>query len=261
MEEKDYEDVDGVVNLWIAPTQRLYRRLVKAGLRVAYQPFYVDEKIFAPLNVPREELAGRLGVDNERIKGKKLLASFQRDTEGADLQTPKWFKNPELLVEVADVLSADGDWILLLAGPRRHYVIEQCERRGIQYYFYGAKPIPGIDDYPANINPLRTMALLYNLADCYLISSASEGGPKSVLEAAYTRTLVLSTKVGMASDILDARSIYSSAKEAVSRLRYLHSPHGKEEAESLIAKNFVNAVSLCSYEATRNRWQRIYECL
>ena len=58
---------------------------------------------------------------------------------------------------------------------------------------------------------------LYNILDLYIVSSRVEGGPQSILECAQIKTPIISTDVGIASDILSKESIfdmdnYSKAK-------------------------------------------------
>ena len=58
---------------------------------------------------------------------------------------------------------------------------------------------------------------LYNILDLYIVSSRYEGGPQSILETAMTRTPIISTDVGIASEILDKKSIFNmnNYKDAV----------------------------------------------
>ena len=49
---------------------------------------------------------------------------------------------------------------------------------------------------------------LYNCLDLYLVSSRVEGGPRAVFEAGITKTPIISTDVGIASDIMPRESIY-----------------------------------------------------
>ena len=50
---------------------------------------------------------------------------------------------------------------------------------------------------------------LYNCLDLYIVSSRYEGGPQSVLECGITRTPIISTRVGIADEILSSESLYS----------------------------------------------------
>ena len=51
---------------------------------------------------------------------------------------------------------------------------------------------------------------LYNVLDLYVVSSRYEGGPQSIVECAASRTPIVSTDVGIASQILSEESIYSN---------------------------------------------------
>ena len=49
---------------------------------------------------------------------------------------------------------------------------------------------------------------LYNCLDLYIVSSRYEGGPQAILECAASKTPILSTKVGVAPEVLHPESIY-----------------------------------------------------
>ena len=55
---------------------------------------------------------------------------------------------------------------------------------------------------------LKTLNKLYNVLDLYIVSSRIEGGLQAILEAAVTKTPIISTDVGVASEILNKVSIY-----------------------------------------------------
>ena len=57
-----------------------------------------------------------------------------------------------------------------------------------------------------NINTLNE---LYNILDLYIVSSRLEGGPQAIIECATTKTPIISTDVGVASEILHSDSIYT----------------------------------------------------
>ena len=42
-----------------------------------------------------------------------------------------------------------------------------------------------------------------------------EGGPRAIVECAITKTPIISTNVGISSEILDKKSIYSNPEEAI----------------------------------------------
>lgn len=197
------------IDVCVAPSKKVESFLQSHGLTVVRIPFHVRTSIFKPLEDTREQLAKQLGIDPNSIKDKVLIGSFQRDSLGADLTKQKWQKNPELLVQIMKLLPEQCT--LLLAGPRRHYIANRCKEEDVTYIYVGDKSYmeSGQDDYPQNVLAPETMNLLYNLADMYVVCSKSEGGPKAVLESALTKTLVLSTNVGFAPDILHPEVIYN----------------------------------------------------
>ena len=104
--------------------------------------------------------------------------------------------------------------LLILAGPRRHYIINECGKNNIPYIFIGdfRKIKNKKDDVYTNILKAKKMNLLYNLIDCYLVTSKSEGGPKGVVESIMSGSLVLSTDVGWAKEYLHPNLIIDENK-------------------------------------------------
>ena len=49
----------------------------------------------------------------------------------------------------------------------------------------------------------ETLNELYNILDIYIVSSRLEGGPQAILESAITKTPIISSDVGVASQILN----------------------------------------------------------
>jgi glycosyltransferase involved in cell wall biosynthesis len=217
---EEFERVRGLVDVWVVANSGQRRFLTEQGVQetaIHDCPFYVEEDVFAPARAPREELARAVGVPFEQVRGRFLVGSFQRDSLGADLTQPKWQKNPELLLDVMAGVGAE-DVLLLLAGPRRHYVIEACRERAIPYVFVGPEPAER-DDIGTNTLPLSTIAALWNLIDLYVVPSKVEGGPKSLLEAGLTETPIISTPVGMAPDLLPESLLFRDADEGTRLLR------------------------------------------
>ena len=123
-----------------------------------------------------------------------IIGSFQRDTEGGDLVTPKLEKGPDLFCDYAVSLNRK-DLHVLLGGWRRQYIISRLEKEKIKYTYFEL----------ANLDMLRSM---YNALDLYVISSRYEGGPQSALEAAGMSIPIVSTNVGMVSNILNSDCVF-----------------------------------------------------
>ena len=49
---------------------------------------------------------------------------------------------------------------------------------------------------------------LYNLLDLYIVTSRIEGGPQAIIECGLSKTPIISTDVGVASEILSVNSIF-----------------------------------------------------
>jgi len=210
------------VNIFVYAGSKQKNILEKLGVKsekLIFNPFYVDEKIFRKLDISREEISNKLNIDYKAIENKVLIGSFQRDSLGSNLMQPKWQKDPDMLINIMKLLDKNK-YTLLLAGPRRHYVIEQCKKYGINYIFVGDESNieNKNDDISINSLSIEQMPYLYNLIDMYIVSSKSEGGPKAIPESLLCETKVISTNVGFASDLLDKQYIYTLPKDAVNKI-------------------------------------------
>ena len=136
-------------------------------------------------------------------KNKILIGSFQRDTEGSDLKSPKLEKGPDLFCDIIESLNNKPH--IILTGWRRDYVINRLNKNNISHSYFEM-----VDH--------KTMNDLYNCLDYYLITSRVEGGPQSLLEASACGTRVLSTDVGMATQVLHENYICSGVDDFVNNL-------------------------------------------
>jgi glycosyltransferase involved in cell wall biosynthesis len=241
------------VDVWVVANSLQRAVLLEEGVPgadIVQSPFYVEEDVFLPFSGSREEAARLAGVDPEQVRGRFVVGSFQRDSLGADLSRPKWQKGPELLAEVMERVAPD-DALLLLAGPRRHWLLERCRERSIPYLFVGREPAPGsrADDIDLNTLPIERINALWGLCDAYIVSSASEGGPKAVLEAGLTETPVASTRVGMATDLVPDSMLFDDADSGAALLRRLMRDGGGADFRAFIER--VREVD--SFEAYRAR--------
>lgn len=200
------------VDLWVARSHEAEEQFRALGLKVVHIPYTIDPGLFFPLVKNPDEkkaLRRKLGLPESAY----LIANFHRDSEGNDLHTPKLQKAPELMVMTLERLRDLGaDFHVLLAGPRRHWIRGQLEKKGIAATFVGQEGITG-DDFGVNILTRPRLNELYNAADLYLVPSRWEGGPQSVMEAAACRCKILSTPLGLARDILEPESLFRSAAE------------------------------------------------
>jgi len=154
-------------------------------------PFWIDgDKWFEIKN--KQELKNYFNIDSDKF----LVGSFQRDTEGKDLVSPKYIKGPDRLFEIIyDLNSKKDNLCVVLAGKRRQYIISKLKEKNIRYIY-----LEDLDQKDLN--------KLYNVLDLYIVSSRIEGGPFSIMECSLTKTPIISTNVGIAKDILSEESIY-----------------------------------------------------
>ena len=171
---------------------------------VTYIPFWVNQNLWFNIE-DKKFLRKKYGVAEESF----LVGSFQRDTEGSDLISPKLIKGPDRFIEIVKYYKAkDSNLKVILTGKRRQFVINELERLNIEYLYF-------------EMANFETLNELYNLIDLYVVSSRIEGGPQAIVECGITKTPIISTDVGFASDILAAESIFdmdnfSDAKPNVS---------------------------------------------
>ena len=126
-----------------------------------------------------------------------LIGSFQRDSEGKNLNKPKLIKGPDIFIKAVEVLNSKfGNVHVVLSGYRRNFVISKLDDLGISYSYFEKVNIEVINE-------------LYNCLDLYMVTSRIEGGPQAIFECAITKTPVISTDVGIANKILHPSAIFS----------------------------------------------------
>ncbi len=255
-----FKKVIPYINLWIAPSTKQIEVLENYKLDYAYQPFYVNEQIFTKLSKTKKKLCNELGIDWRLFEDKMVFISFQRDSLGTDLSQPKWQKGPDILIEILKKYKEiNKNFILLLAGPRRHYLIDQCVKLNIPYFFYGRPPAKNKDDIRYNVLDHNTLNKLYNLGDLYIVSSRSEGGPKAILECAWNKIAFITTDVGLARDIALPAQIYNNIDEAIQLIDKIN--HDRSFANDLVSETFNKMQRQFSFEAYLKRWIDIYESI
>jgi len=207
----EYRFAMNMVDLWIAHSIQALNQLIELKMRVMYVPYIIDRSEFYYMS-NRTKID--VFMDANRIpQNTYLIGNFHRDTEGKDLITPKYMKGPDIFVEIVTELHHKNNIHIILAGPRRHWIRKELSHRNIPYTFIGN--IVSGDDISYNILSKSEMNILYNLIDMYVISSRTEGGPRTLLEAVSANCNVISTPVGIAKDLLKPTYIYSTVLGAV----------------------------------------------
>lgn len=212
-----HRHVMNMVDVWVTRTNQASSQLKSLGIDSFLVPYLVDTETFRPLNADDQEIE-TLRTKFSIPKKTYLIGNFQRDTEGADLSSPKLVKGPDILLEILSGLKKRGVvFRVILAGPRRHWLRRKLAEYGIPFIFVG-EPTDD-DDLVTNSLPRKSLNALYNMIDLYVVSSRSEGGPHSILEACATKTKVISSDVGLARDILPEKSIFEAPDIAIDMIQ------------------------------------------
>jgi len=202
-----------MVGLWVTRSSQARKEMNSVGIPSTLIPYIVDPETFRPLRTDDESvefLRKEWGIPSDTY----IIGSFQRDTEGSDLRSPKLVKGPDVLMEILLGLRRRTlNFHVVLAGPRRHWLIGRLNQEGIPFTYFGTES--PIDDVGLNSLPRSALNALYNLIDLYIVASRSEGGPHSIMEAAAAKCKVISTPVGIAEDILEPLCIFSCPPDAV----------------------------------------------
>jgi glycosyltransferase involved in cell wall biosynthesis len=201
--QHEFNTRDRIVDLYHVPCAKTKEQLLGLGVtenRIFCQPFWANQNIWHPLtNVT--ELREKFGLSRIGI----VIGSFQRDTEGSDLRSPKLEKGPDRLcdeiIDFHDRIDGSAPLEVLLGGWRRQYVMKRLDDAGIRYIYLERAPIDVVNE-------------MYNCTDLYIVSSRHEGGPQAIAECALTRTPIVSTDVGLARDILSEKSILNDETRA-----------------------------------------------
>lgn len=125
-----------------------------------------------------------------------VVGSFQRDTEGKDLITPKLEKGPDLLADyvIKKNEMLNGNLHVVLGGWRRQYIINRLNVAGVKYTYL---------ERPDH----NTINELYQTLDIYPVTARCEGGPQSLIECGLLDVPVVSRNVGIASQVLPKEAI------------------------------------------------------
>ena len=213
----DYENFlarDKFVNAYHVPCEITKNILSKhTNKNITVLPYwYVAKNWTKQSNKELLKSKYRLPID------KLLIGSFQRDTEGSDLKSPKLEKGPDLFCDIIENLSLKPH--VILTGWRRNYVIIRLERKNISYSYF-------------ELADFKTMNDLYNCLDYYLITSRVEGGPQALLEGLASGVKVLSSKVGMSPEVLPDAQLCENVDDFRNIIE-------KEKSDNINSRNHEN---------------------
>ena len=191
-EEKAFLKRDKIVDTYHCISEKTEEQVKRKTRKKTFNlPFWSNPKIFFNIK-NKENLRDKYGISNNDY----LVGSFQRDTEGKDLVSPKLSKGPDQFVQILKKIQKKQNNIaVLLTGRRRQYIMNELKAAGIKYYYFEMVRFDELNE-------------MYNMLNLYVVSSRVEGGPQAILECGLSKTPIISTDVGIASKILSAESIY-----------------------------------------------------
>jgi glycosyltransferase involved in cell wall biosynthesis len=192
-EKKNFYKRDNFVNFYHAISSKTEEQLEKlVSQRIFTIPFWVNQNIFYEMK-NKKMLKKKYNIPEDSF----LVGSFQRDTEGKDLTSPKLSKGPDQFMRIMQHYKERYPNLrVLLTGKRRQYLIQSLKDSNIPFNFFEMTTFAELNE-------------LYNCLDLYLVTSRVEGGPQALVECGLTKTPLISTDVGLASYILDKSSIFS----------------------------------------------------
>lgn len=218
---------DDITDVYHVPnnfTRDFIAPLTKKPIHVI--PYWANQKIWKKTGT-RDELRKKYGIPQDAF----VVGSFQRDTEGAGIAhgvfLPKVEKGPDLLADFIEHLveaQKSLDVHVVLGGWRRQYLINRLVRAGINHTYLEKPSQPVLNE-------------LYQTLDLYPITARYEGGPQSLLECGLLNVLVVSRPIGMAPDVLEARSVRDDVMKAaptIPNVSSLKLPQGYEPYRRLL---------------------------
>ncbi len=209
----DFAARDAITTMYHVYNQRVYdfvRPLTKKEIRLV--PYWANAGRWRKTN-SKLELRRQYGLPEDGY----LVGSFQRDTEGHDLKSPKLEKGPDLLANfLIERFTETPSLYVVLAGWRRQYIIGRLTEAGVPHTYFERPPQVTLND-------------LYQTLDLYPVTARTEGGPQALIECGLLGVPVVSTPVGIAEQVLPDAAISGDVCMAVASVpdvNGLKLPHG-----------------------------------
>ena len=191
-EENEFYKRDKYVDFYHTVSHKSRDQIKKLTDKKIYViPFWVNQNVFFEIT-DKSLLRNQYNIPLNSF----IVGSFQRDTEGYDLKSPKLSKGPDRFLEILiEMKKSKKNLEVLLTGKRRQYLINNLKKENIKFHYF-------------EMVDFSTLNNLYNTLDLYIISSRVEGGPRALFECAITKTPIISTNVGFASNLLSKESLF-----------------------------------------------------
>lgn len=220
------------VDLWHTSCSITQDKLIGFGVpkeKITVIPLGVNLSFFGvPTPQQKENIRSKLGIS----KGKVVIGSFQKDGNGwGEGLEPKLIKGPDVFCDVIEKLHRHYDLFVLLTGPARGYVKRRLESSGIPYLHHF-------------LNDPDKVAQYYKALDLYIATGRHEGGPKSLVESLASGVPLVSTKAGMAPDIItDGENGFLCDVDGVDQIvqKSMMILEDEEKKERIVANGLVTA--------------------
>lgn len=178
------------IAIWHTASNLSKQALVDIGIpadKIVVIPLGVDLGVFYQGSQKQKEtIQERLGIP----QGKIVIGSFQKDGNGwGEGLEPKLIKGPDVFCDVVERLSEKLNVFILLTGPARGYVKKRLEQANIPFLHHFLDDPKNLGDY-------------YRALDLYIATARIEGGPQCVLESLASGVPLVTTRVGLAPDII-----------------------------------------------------------
>lgn len=195
-EVKNFHELDKFVHEYHAISRKTESDLQKlTNKKVTTIPLWVNTDNWYSIE-DKSQLRKKYNFKEEDY----LVGSFQRDTEGKDLVSPKLIKGPDIFLSlVINIYNSNKNLKVVLTGTRRQYLVNELKKNKIPYVYFEMLKINEINE-------------MYNLLDLYLVTSRIEGGPQAIVECGIIKTPIISTNVGIAPEILSPDSLFDISK-------------------------------------------------
>ena len=191
--EKDFYARDKYVNVYHAISTKTKNQLSKlTNKEIITIPFWANQDIWFQID-DKEKLKEKYDLNDKGF----IIGSFQRDTEGSDLKSPKLSKGPDQFLDIIKNYIENNKKIhVVLSGKRRNYLIDNFKKLNINYSYFEMMSFKDLNE-------------LYNCLDLYIVSSRVEGGPQAIIECGLSKVPIISTDVGIANEVLSSESIFN----------------------------------------------------
>jgi glycosyltransferase involved in cell wall biosynthesis len=142
-----------------------------------------DPQFYSVSCEEKTKLRRKYGIDDDSF----VIGSFQNDKKS---------KSPEIFLNIVlDMIKLGRKIEVILSGRNRNFLTYNFSNLEVKYRYF-------------SMVPLEILNELYNCLDLYVVNSRYEGGPRSIIECALTRTPVISTRVGIAQEFMDENSLF-----------------------------------------------------